>query len=195
MQPNKISLVSLVAGAIMFFLPWVEVQCQGRTFVRQSGFQISTGSMSLADEFANGTPKRAEGKSAEKGVIVLASGVCLLLALWTAWLAVQDGAGECAKAGRLAAIALVLVVSQTVLGFPIERSLRDELKRSGNAGGAHSRDAMEAALAEQFKAAFHFKPQPALYIYIASLGVPVVIWLTSSRRRDGDNSDSTFTPQ
>ena len=129
MQSNQISLVSLVAGAVLFFLPWIEVQCQGHGFIRQSGLQIATGGASLAPDLAQGRQaQNSNGGDGEKGLIVGAAGVLTLLALWSAWLAWRDGRDEPEKAGRLAAVALALVVSQPILGFPVERRLSDEMK-------------------------------------------------------------------
>ena len=195
MQPNKISLVSLVAGAILFFLPWIEVQCQGRTFIRQSGLQIATGSISIGDEFAKGAQKPPEGKGAPVGLIVLGSGIFLGLALFAAWSNVKDGVHEPENAGRLSLIAIALVSSQMVFGFPIDRGLRDEMKKSGGGPGGQSQDALAAAFEQQFKAAFQTKPQPALYLYLAALGVPIVMWLTASRRKGGGNLETTSTAQ
>lgn len=195
MQSNKLSLVSLVAGAILFALPWIEVQCQGRTFLRQTGLQIAVGSVTIGSDFAKMAPSQQEGRGgAAMGLIVLASGSCLGLALLAAWRNVKADVHELAQVGRYAAIALALVVSQMVFGFPIERGLRDELKKSRQASSGQSPDFAEAALHQQVAAAFLAKPLPSLYLYLAALAVPTVLWLMASSRRERSHSEPATNP-
>ena len=189
MQPNKVSLVSLLAAAVMFLLPWVEFQCQGKSLLKQSGFDAAVGRASPGDEFKNMPQAPNAGKSdqsAGMGLFVLGSAVVLALGLLAAWRQVREETNDPAPAGRYAALALGLVCLQMAIGFPIERQIKDEMKK-GAPGG--NEDPFSRVLAQQVAGGFQTKYLPALYLYLAALGVPVVIWLTGSgvrARRDGE---------
>ncbi len=183
MQAKKVSLASLLAAAVMFLLPWVEFQCQGKTLFKQSGFDTAVGRASAGDEFKN-LRQPSSGKSDDPGIgmglCVLASAIVLLLALRAAWREVGDDTNDPAQAGRYAAIALGLVCLQLAIGFPIERKIKEELSK-GTSGSA--KDPISSALEQQVTSGFQTKYLPALYLYIAALGVPVVIWITGSAGR------------
>ena len=195
MQPNRLSLVALVAGAVMFALPWVEVQCQGRSFLRQTGLQAAVGAVSIGGGFTRGEklPQQDTGNSMGFGFLIVASGAFAGIALWSAWRAVQDDVHEPEKIGRYAGIAAALLGVQMVIGFPLERGLREEMQKTRGTAGPQSQDASEAAM-KQMAAAFQTKYLPALYLYLAVLAVPALQWLTASSRREGSHA-STFAPQ
>src|SRR6266446_4610418 len=119
MQPNKVSLVSLLAAAAMFLLPWVEFQCQGKSLLKQSGFDAAVGRAQPGDEFKNMPQAPNAGKrdhSAGTGLFVLASAVALALALGAAWRQMREDSHDPAPAGRYAGIALGLVCLQMAIG-------------------------------------------------------------------------------
>lgn len=193
MQPNKISLASLIAGVIMFALPWIEVQCKGQTFFRQTGLQTAVGAVSIAEELTKGAKMQQpeDGRSLGIGFLIVASGAFAGIALWAAWRAVQDDTHEPEKVGRYASIAAALIGVQMSIGFPLERGIREEMKKGA---GGPAKDPFEAAMQQQISSAFQTKYMPALYLYLAALAVPALQWLTASRKNRG-NSKPTSSPQ
>jgi hypothetical protein len=193
MQPNKISLVSLVAGAVMFLLPWVEVQCKGRTFLRQTGVQAAVGAVSIAEEFTQGAKmQQPDGdKSLGIGFLIVASGAFTGVALLAAWRAVKNDYHEPEKIGRYAGIAAGLIGVQMLIGFPLEQGLREALKTGLDGKG---KDPLEAAVQQQVAAVFQPKYMPALYLYLAALAVPALQWLTASRKERGNSEPAPFSP-
>lgn len=187
MQPNKLSLASLIACVVMFFLPWIEVRCQGMSLVRQTGLQAAVGAVSISEELPGKSDmqKRESGKNAGIAWLVIASGAMAMLALWTAWITVKDNVEDTPTLGRYAAIAAALIGLQMAIGFPLERGLRDELKKGGGGSG---KDPFEAAMQQQMAAAFQTKYLPGLYLYLAALGVPVLQWIAGGRRKDNGAS-------
>ena len=189
MQPNNVSLASPLAAAVMFVLPWVEFQCQRKSLLKQSGFDAAVGRASPGDEFKNMPQAPNAGnsdRSAGMGLIVLASAVVLALALGAEWRQMREDSHDPAPAGRYAALALGLVCLQMAIGFPIERQIRDEMKKGPPGGDKYP---FSRALAQQVAGGFQTKYLPGLYLYLAALGVPVVIWLTGSgvrARSDGE---------
>jgi hypothetical protein len=194
MQSNTISLASLVAGAVLFFLPWLEFQCQGKTILQQSGLQIVTGRATVGEVLAKMNPevksRQTGGDGIEMGFLSLASGMFLLFAAAAAWRQVREGGDDPASAGVLAGIALVLVCIQMAVGFPIERSIREGLK--SRSSGA-TQDPLESALEKGIANGFKTRCLPAFYLYMTALAVPTMIWLGGSlagRRRDRQTSSN-----
>lgn len=185
MQSNKLSLASLAACVVMFFLPWIEVSCQGMSLVRQTGLQAAVGAVSISDELPGGSDmqKRESGKNAGIAWLVIASGAMAMLALWTAWTTVKDNVEDTPTLGRYATIAAALIGLQMVIGFPMEKGLRDEMKKGGGGSG---KDPFEAAMQQQVAAAFQTKYLPGLYLYLAALGVPMLQWFAGGRRKDNE---------
>src|SRR5947207_3968950 len=50
---------SFALAGIMFFLPWLDVSCNGRSVLTQTGLQACTGDVSLAKEFQEMKDKQA----------------------------------------------------------------------------------------------------------------------------------------
>ena len=193
MQPNKLSLASLVAGVVMFLLPWVEVQCKDQPFLRQSGVQAALGKVSIAEEITKGVKlPQQDSKGPGLGFLIITSGAFAVLALLAAWRAVKDGVHEPEKIGRHAGIAAALIGVQMAIGFPMERGLREEMKKGAGAG---AKDPFEAAMQQQITAAFQIKYLPALYLCLAALGVPALQWLAGGRRRVCGEFGNASAPQ
>ena len=47
----KINLLSLIAAAALFALPWIEIQCSQQPLAVQTGFETVYGGVSPAPEF------------------------------------------------------------------------------------------------------------------------------------------------
>jgi hypothetical protein len=125
---------ALLGAAVFFFLPWVELRCQGQRFVYQSGVQTVINQMSPDETFvaaAGGSREKLKSEDAgeKSGYAFLAGGglLCLLLAIGTAFR--RSGRQ---MSGLLAAVALACLVLEAVVGFPLERAVKRELR--GNIG-------------------------------------------------------------
>lgn len=121
----RINAISLCTALILFLFPWTEVTCNGTVMATQTGFQAVYGGMS-----AQGQTTLPDDKT-DKNDIGMAFFVTLAL------LAVIGGAAIAVmivmkkdappvKPGLLAATALVLILLQWMLGFPVNKALRKE---------------------------------------------------------------------
>lgn len=64
---QKINLVTSLAALILFFLPWIDIQCSGKSMATQTGMQIIYGGASQAQDAEafekEGKIKRSGGES------------------------------------------------------------------------------------------------------------------------------------
>ncbi len=182
---QKLNLGSIVAAIILFFLPWLDIQCKGTTLVTQSGIQTITGGASTSKEFDSmgGNKERANSSKDGEGKAVLALLALVLvgLALLITIMSLNTPAGQEGRAaGLCCAAALVLLIIQLSTGFPVEQSLHKELKKNE----------MGTAVAM----AFQIKRTPWLYLELAALAIPALLALNSmvSGPRRGPQSGPSY---
>ena len=168
----RIRLSSAIVALILFFLPWVDVNCNGTTLLSQSGFQASIGSGSLnpqLDEMSKnssnaGNSKKDVEKSKESlgvAVAVLLSFFCLLGSV-VCFIKVQKGnSGLDGIGGVLALAALVLIIIQLIAGFPVEDSMGSSAPDKSESGQMAA--AMAAAMTVDTKFRFWF------YLHVIAL--------------------------
>ncbi len=125
---EKLNFFTLCGAIILFFLPWTTVQCSGHPVATQSGVQSIYAGASLSGELrgaANPRENPDEKANADLGYAVLV-GLALVAAIGgaiVAALALFKGMTAAAKPGMFAAAALVLILIQLAVGFPINNTL------------------------------------------------------------------------
>lgn len=163
----KINLVTLLAALVLFFFPWIDVQCSGRPMMSQTGIQSVTGSFSLSKEMKEMVPadeqKAKDGPSrsylAGFAFIATIAGIALSLRSFL------KNASPL-SAGFCGAIALAALLIQMALTFPIEAEAK---QRPENPSPA---DAMDAAFSAQIQVRYF----PTFYFEIIALGIPTLIF-------------------
>lgn len=119
-----------VFALLMFFLPWIEVRCNGFPVISQSGLQASVGAYSetlfFAQEKLNraqmGKGFRLDDEKAPVAPLLLLYGAILLAGL-VFGLVLKAGTGRMAVLGSCGAVAFLLMIIQLSVGFPIARQV------------------------------------------------------------------------
>ncbi len=166
-MPQKINLGGAIAALLLFFLPWLDIRCQEKSLITQSGIQTITGGASLSSELKAAGEKQGGPKSKDTGgmaLFVLAALLCVGIALFLAFTGISSTSASPDGAGKFCAAALVLIVIQMIAGFPVEKSLREEMKKN-NSG---------AALA---LSPFQIKHTPWLYLELVALAIPALAFV------------------
>lgn len=130
---SRINFVALCGAVLLFFLPWTDVRCSGTSIATQSGLQAIYGGASRSNELGGEDgPSRprpgANGEESPKDDV----GVGLIICL--AFLLVLGGAAAAGlilfkrmsppvRPEVLAGGALVLLLFQVMIGFPLDRSV------------------------------------------------------------------------
>jgi hypothetical protein len=200
---QKLNLASTLAALVCFFLPWIDVQCSGKSMATQTGFQAVIGSTS-AGEGAKAMKEATEpmglkkqkpddNQRPEKGpefALLTALGfVALLFATVAAFMALRSGASATGRmVSILCAVSLGVILLQTAAGFPVERTMNESIKERQEQQSAHKPMPGRSSTAENPIAKtgasmaanlIQVKYSPAFYITLLALGIPVLILLNS----------------
>lgn len=130
---NKITLSSLLAALFLFFLPWIDFQCSGKTVITQSGMQsiYSGGTLdkqleALGEDNDNSSDKKDENSPAPAILIAVAL-ILLLIALYLAYKQMKNESEDSSKVILFSTGCLLCIVVQMLLGFPMENLLNEQL--------------------------------------------------------------------
>lgn len=121
----KLNLASLVLAAIFFVMPWSEIQCSGKLVATQSGVQSIYCGATLTPDLQKLVDQQKDTSTAEDehlGPSYLAGAALALIALGAVSALVAMITGRTIlDPGLLAGLALVLLLVQGWIGFPVDR--------------------------------------------------------------------------
>ena len=140
---NFITPGFLFLSLIFFFLPWINVTCNGQSLATQSGLQAATGKLAMSSEFES--MAKAGDPSGKGGGQMGQSDTDKAPLLWLVLLTVVAGIifGLLACPGInvipglrtpliamiLAGVTFLLLTVQMVMGFPIRKSVEDQIEK------------------------------------------------------------------
>ena len=141
----KLNLASTFAALVCFFLPWLDVQCSGKSMATQSGIQVAIGKASAGDamnaieerqkaSMPQGVkqipPDEQQAKGGPKVALLTSlSLVALLLALGASIMVLRGDARVSNNVvGILCAASLSAIIMQMLVGFPLENDLTERMK-------------------------------------------------------------------
>ena len=198
---KKINLATLLGALVIFFLPWLDMQCNGNSMVTQTGFQAVSGGGTLSEEMKNlanlggDKSKDSDGEAKDKNPVAalakndrpsqawLAAGALLLIAL-ALILAVRAvlsaNANDLSPIALLATMALGFVALQLLLGFPLEATAKQALAASQN--GDAAKDTPFASLGAAM-VRIQVIRQPWIWAELAFLAVPGLLWINDAINR------------
>lgn len=169
-----IKLSSALGALALFFLPWIDIQCSGKSVATQTGLQAIVGQATLAEErqTERGSLHRQEPESLGSarlvagGLIVLVFAVLLLLLAVAGHHPLAEGIGS-----LLCALALALLITQVIEGFPV----KDALVQDVSVDNASLEMDFEASTAMAVMTSFEVKVLPAFIATCALLGIAVLL--------------------
>lgn len=173
---GKINFLTALAALILFFLPWIDIRCSGQSAATQTGIQTITGGSTPREQNkvrsgvqVNLTP---EQESLGTAPLVGVAFVYVVVAAIVFLIAIRTGTSRPAFiGGTLCALALLLLVLQTSMGFPGAKKLQQSLAHFTQNQGS------DLALASVAAQNLELVPLPGLYIEMAALGIPTLILL------------------
>ena len=182
---QKINLVTSLAALILFFLPWIDIQCSGKSMATQTGMQIIHGGVSPAqdaDAFEKERSGRRGGGSDDDSIgsaplvalAFLAVAGAVVVAFFTLC-SNQDPSRN--LTGILCAVALGLLALQMMIGFPVKKNLGEELKAQSKTERRMEEPFKEFgdSMAQAMLMQIQIRNLPALYIELVLLGLPTLI--------------------
>ena len=170
-----IKLCTALAALALFFMPWLDIQCSGKSIATQTGFQTITGDATPSEEMR--ADQAQGGKRNEPlgtATMVAAALIATIIAIMLLASAVLKGSYALDRAGSaICAIALLLLIVQAMLGLPA----KDELVAAISTDQATNEVDMASALATQVMANLKVDILPAFYFTCVLLGIPVLLLL------------------
>ncbi len=193
---KKLNLASLLGALVVFLLPWLDMQCNGRSMVTQTGLQTIHGGGSLSAEMqslAEMGGGETSGKSNRSGfseddrpsAAFLAAG-SLLLILLALFMAVRSAMSPAsvdpAHVALLATLALGLFGMQMLFGFPLETTAQQAMTEAQAGADKTGIDNPFAGLGAAM-VRIQVIRQPWLWLELALLAVPGLLWLNDRINR------------
>jgi hypothetical protein len=176
---GKVNLLTLLSALILFWMPWMDLRCDGRRLATQTGIQSIQGTASAASEITvdGDSPFQEPGKpsSFPKAALVGGAFVALIVALLMAIRRLLSKRQVPLLTGLLAGVALVLILIQWATGFPIEHHARESSRISPP--GYRTLDPSAGFNSELAILSLDVKaePMPAFYFELIALGIPTLI--------------------
>lgn len=178
---KKIKFGSTLTALILFALPWVDIQCSKESMATQSGLQVIYGGASLSDEMKNLEDEAQEsddsGESAGFAPLVLLALLAVSGAAYYSYISLFKG-GERAQllSSVLPAVALVLLLFQLMIGFPVKNKMIEEMSDSSSEVQSDDEfDALGESMAAAMMANIRVKTTPLFYLELLALGIPTLI--------------------
>ena len=171
---KKLKFGSSLAALILFALPWLDIQCSEKSLGTQSGVQIIYGGGSPAEgmESSESDSKNSMEKAPLVGLAFLAvigavlfSGIALFF----------GGKGAEILSSALPAAALILLLVQMKIGFPVQNEIEKSMAESRQAGGDDS-SAFGSAMGAAVMMNFRVKTLPVFYFELLALGIPTLLF-------------------
>lgn len=130
---TKLNLLTTFGALVLFFLPWIDIQCNQRSMITQSGFQTITGDGSLSDDFKKLHEDQDHDKDQNKdkldpAIFVAAAFLLVILAFGLALASAFGRRNRDRSVGILTAMALACILAQMALQFPAEKDINRSLK-------------------------------------------------------------------
>jgi hypothetical protein len=158
---------------LIFILPWVDIRCQDKntgqsgTIVTQSGMQAARSGFTVAGvgRIAQG-PEFQQGEQLDGAPLMVAYGLALLAGFIVCALFPPNKLWVIIV-GTCAAVAVVTLAVQTVIGFPIADAIKEQM--NANPFGPNPKDV-------EVTVAYH------LFFYVAwvvTLALPVGVWMAA----------------
>lgn len=181
---SKINLLSLLTALFLFFLlRWLDIRCSEHKIATQSGLQTVYGGVSLSEEMRSMTEDssaeeaKVEEKDESMGFAALV-GLALVAVLAGCYSAFAELTGRKrsspTRSTLFAALALVLLLTQLMIGFPAEAKLREAMANESG-GSAEETDELGRAMGDAMRMSFRVEAKPVFYLELLALGIPTLI--------------------
>jgi len=174
---KKLNLASSLAALIFFAFPWIDIQCSGKSLATQSGFQVIYGGGSPSAELErmgdSGQSKKStsSGESMGFAPLVALALIAVIGSIVCAFMAIFRGGERADKlSSGLPAAALLLLVLQLIVGFPVEKEMIESMSKgttTDQAGSDNFGNSMATAMMN-----IQAKTAPAFYLELLALGIP-----------------------
>lgn len=182
---QKLNIGTTLVALILFFLPWIDIQCSEKSFATQTGIQSIYGGGSPSEEMkafgeeSGGKESGNANKDESMGysIWVALALIAVIGAVVVSFKALRSGDERQSNlVGILCAAALVLISVQMMIGFPVKKELgRSMAEASKSESAGDPMDGLEQGMAEAMMMQIRVQHLPALYFTLVMLGLPTLV--------------------
>lgn len=178
---NKINFGSVLCALVLFFLPWIDFQCSGKSMMTQSGVQAVYGGASLSSEMESLGGKGGEDGVSGKEKDSIGAAPLIAVSLLATVLAVAVGIMVCRNPEKfpsysvagLAGVALLFILIQMAIGFPMKHKMEESL--GGGSKKESSQMPFENAAGMMAAMQINIRYTHLFYVQLVALALPVGI--------------------
>jgi hypothetical protein len=179
---EKIKLGSCLTALVLFAFPWLDIQCSEKTLATQTGLQIITGQATPSEEMNDSGDKPDSEEPLAKSPLVAIALLTVVCGIVFSIIALFKG-NKMAElmSSVLPAVALVCILLQIMVGFPVKNHLKDSLAEQST-DYSSTNDPYENfgnSMAAAMMSSIQVKIKPALYIQLFALGIPTLLLANS----------------
>ena len=185
---SKLKFGTSIAALFLFFLPWLEISCSEKSIATQSGVQIIYGSGSVSDGLnslggKSGDSTKVSEKPKESMGFSLLVGIAFLCVIGSVVFSFRNLLNPSDKSAKLAlllpTIALVCLLLQLMIGFPIKKKMTEAMSENQSEQKISSEGDPLAGLGQSMAGAMmmaiQVKKTPFFYFELFSLGLPTLL--------------------
>ena len=207
---KKVRLGSVLAALVMFAFPWLDIQCSGKSLATQTGFQVIIGDGSpdpQLEALASDEDKKELSRDESIGdandlttkqligdlwdhfwdrgsLLVALALIAIIGAFGFSFIAVfRDSERTERLTSVLSASALLLLLVQLLIGFPVKRNLEEHLSK--NSSDSQTDDGgFGSEMGEVLGAMVNIQVNktPAFYLELLALGIPTLLLLRNGSK-------------
>ncbi len=169
---RAIKLTSAIAALVLFFMPWIDIQCSGKSLATQTGIQTITGMATPSEEMK---PKRDRSEQGDQlgtatlaAIAIFALGmaiICLLVSL------LNNKTRPDVLGSALCGVALLCLLLQLGQGFPVKEELIGQISSDQASNEADSGGSLAMFMVSNIE----IKVLPALMMTCVLMGIPVLL--------------------
>lgn len=182
---QKLHIGTTLAALVLFFLPWIDIQCSGNSMATQTGVQTIYGGGSPSEEMKAFEEEKGGKKSGDANkeestghsVLVALALLAVVGAVVVSFKALRSGDERQSNlVGILCTAALVLISIQMMIGFPVKKELgRSMAEASKNESPGDPMGGLGEGMAEAMMMQIQVRHLPALYFSLVMLGLPTLV--------------------
>jgi hypothetical protein len=182
---QKLHIGTTLAALVLFFLPWIDIQCSQQSIATQTGIQTIYGGGSpskemqafMAEESPNASTDSKSDESMGIAPLVALAFLAVIGAVLLSFIALRsDEKIQTTLIGVLCAAALALLAIQMTIGFPAKSSIGKSMAENSKAeASANPMDNLGSDMATAMMAMIQVRHLPSLYITLILLGFPTLV--------------------
>ncbi|MEK7954259.1 hypothetical protein [Luteolibacter soli] len=169
-----------MAAVVLFFMPWLSIECSGRQMATQTGVEMITGKATptqdaMRDHVHIEGRDESLGHSYLAGIALVAAGIGAVVA----FMALGTGRKDLTRfSSGLCSCAFACLLVQAAVGFPAKRELLKGMAASlGAPQSGIPLDEPGRALAQEIAGRIQVTPQPWFYLELLLLAIPSAVFV------------------